>query len=412
MTVVDGLSLHSSGIDTRGDNHARGHLAITGAPSGSGDASKSRAAEPSIDQLIGAELQALDPTLDNLVTRRFGIGATGYGSPVSTYHNLLYRKTTDGVEPLVCESDPRSAYDEIFPGGPPDTGPVDLVAARQNDVLALAESRYAALAPRLSTEDRRRLEEHRDLLSQLRGRIDGMRGATCSPGTRMTPRAGVDAAGAYTHMLEAYGLLAAAALSCNLSRVVVMQLDPVPLSMFGGSGDFHDTYAHASGPAQNRTTEGVRGTVEAEKIYANQVAQLADLFDSIPEGDGTLLDNTAIVWMHELAHGGHGFDLWPVVTIGGGAKGLRTGRYLKYALDEKGAYGYDELYESNGYVDSDGNYVQNPGGPSQNHFLVSLCRFMGIDRDYVGTRRITGRNHNKNYFYDIDVTGPLPGLVV
>ena len=32
--------------------------------------------------------------------------------------------------------------------------------------------------------------------------------------------------------------------------------------------------------------------------------KLVDLFDSLPEGEGTLLDNTATTWINEFSDGG------------------------------------------------------------------------------------------------------------
>ena len=35
---------------------------------------------------------------------------------------------------------------------------------------------------------------------------------------------------------------------------------------------------------------------------AKHVAYVADLLDSIPEGGGTMLDNTLVVWWNEMSH--------------------------------------------------------------------------------------------------------------
>ena len=50
--------------------------------------------------------------------------------------------------------------------------------------------------------------------------------------------------------------------------------------------------------------------------------------DAIDEGDGTLLDNTLVLWGRELGTTSHAMQPWPCVVIGGARGALRTGRFL------------------------------------------------------------------------------------
>jgi hypothetical protein len=51
------------------------------------------------------------------------------------------------------------------------------------------------------------------------------------------------------------------------------------------------------------------------------VARLAAALDAVPEGSGTMLDNTLVVWANEQGRGDHSLDNIPIVLIGkaGGA---------------------------------------------------------------------------------------------
>ena len=67
--------------------------------------------------------------------------------------------------------------------------------------------------------------------------------------------------------------------------------------------------------------------------YCQQVAYLAQRLKSTPEpdGSGSLLDNTVIVWTNELGQGNsHTLDNIPFVLVGGGL-GFDMGRSLKYS---------------------------------------------------------------------------------
>jgi hypothetical protein len=66
--------------------------------------------------------------------------------------------------------------------------------------------------------------------------------------------------------------------------------------------------------------------------YCEQMAYLAKRLAETPEpgGNGSLLDNTLIVWTNELGQGNsHTLDNIPFVLVGNGL-GFRMGRSIKY----------------------------------------------------------------------------------
>jgi hypothetical protein len=68
--------------------------------------------------------------------------------------------------------------------------------------------------------------------------------------------------------------------------------------------------------------------VQANRYYATQVAYLARKLNAIPEGGGTVLDNTLIVWANEFGRGDHSLDNIPIVLIGGARGALASGGRL------------------------------------------------------------------------------------
>lgn len=66
--------------------------------------------------------------------------------------------------------------------------------------------------------------------------------------------------------------------------------------------------------------------------YAEPFAYLLKKLDSIPEGDGTVLDNTLVLWGNELGKGNsHTRREVPFVLAGKAGGILRTGRYVQFA---------------------------------------------------------------------------------
>jgi hypothetical protein len=61
------------------------------------------------------------------------------------------------------------------------------------------------------------------------------------------------------------------------------------------------------------------------------MAYLCGKLDAIPEGEGTLLDNTVVLWINELGRGNsHSRNNIPIVMAGSAGGYFRTGRFLQY----------------------------------------------------------------------------------
>src|SRR5262249_35449316 len=113
--------------------------------------------------------------------------------------------------------------------------------------------------------------------------------------------------GATTDRSALFMQLIQLALTCDLTRVVTY-IAPVPqCPEFGypADADVHGTYAHAS--IAGMTSCGALYSPVAEQAmtdlgvwYAQHFALLLKHLASVPEGDGSLLDHTAVVWLTEL----------------------------------------------------------------------------------------------------------------
>ncbi|MEQ1505359.1 MAG: DUF1552 domain-containing protein [Myxococcota bacterium] len=112
----------------------------------------------------------------------------------------------------------------------------------------------------------------------------------------------------------------------------------------GGLGR-HDLH-HATGGDPGGTGDYVDGIHAVTAAHVQLVADLARSLDAVPEGDGTMLDHTAILFLPDNGEQHHSTaSEWPCLLVGGGALGLRTdGRTVVYP----GAYaGADNRQLSN-----------------------------------------------------------------
>jgi hypothetical protein len=83
---------------------------------------------------------------------------------------------------------------------------------------------------------------------------------------------------------------------------------------------------HAASHANN--TDGYE---RIANFHLSQLAYLAQKLDSMPEGDGTVLDNSCLMWLSNLWIGRkHDNSRLPLVLAGGLGGTLKTGRTLNY----------------------------------------------------------------------------------
>ena len=364
MLCLDGLSMTSAERDISGYRHEKGWVHAWTGDWVLLNGSDVLATAPSLDQLVAREIARPDriPSLELSIQE---------GRPICH---------AGKAQQLPLEEDPLAVHERMFGLAAGSAG----TAQRRKSILDFARGEYDAIAPKLAAGDRAKLGQHFDLVRGLERRLAGLAEMSCE-GPRPNP-----GAWNYQDQYKAMVESVAAAFTCDVTRVASLSLGDVPPSAFGWgdrSGDAHNDFAHqlfAEGEAMAAMTDYTR-------FHAAQIAHLVDTLSSIPEGDGSVRDNTLIVWGNELGDGWHGYRDWPAVVIGGSWH-FRTGRYMHWP---KGSLDIDMLVP-NGFAAS---------GLPHNHLLTSVAQAMGLATDAVGIRELSNTRGDR-----FDITGPLPGL--
>ena len=308
--------------------------------------------------------QSIDQHIGRMTT-----GAGRWASRVYGFsHQHAYNFVAAGEEaPRV--QDPRTAFNDILGLYVPPTGGVatreDLIRAGRGSVLDLVANEYDLVAPRLGRDDRLKLERHRDLLRDLELSFSGgPSGVACDPTFTATGDPSAQ-----------FARINALALSCDLTRVVTYVTQGIDSAGLGLPSDtsIHQDYAHNSIESSGGvyTAEAERGMVAYNVHYANQFAAFLRELDSTPDGAGeSLLDHTAVVWVTELATGTHEIIDTPIVVAGGANGAFRTGRYVRYPMNNR----IHQAYSGSGAAI----------GPSTSQLYVSLMNAMGVEGDSFG----------------------------
>ena len=370
-TVIDGLAMVSADSDSNaaGLRHEAGAVHSLSGNLADMVSFLPMATTPSVDQLVANHIALPD---------QFHSLEWGVGLPTNS---PIYRDRHVQLSP---ELSPLQAYLRLFGQS---TRPATTPSAQSLLIQAL-QGRYAKQVERLPSTRRSSLITQLDLLGDLDKRLAGLARIRSDCQGQNAPSEAED----YELDFAAFSQLIATALSCDFTRVLSLNMGSIPMEMLSGrSGDVHTEYAHRI----FEDPEARDNIILHYQLNATHFAELADVLDGItdPLGDGveSLLDNTLMVWVSEVADGAHSFDRWPVVTLGGDS----------FSPFPKGQYQYfPSSTPFSGWSFTEG-YIESMALPHQK-LLTTIAQTYGIDTDCVGTREILG-----NHSTWIDCTGTL-----
>jgi hypothetical protein len=138
---------------------------------------------------------------------------------------------------------------------------------------------------------------------------------------------------------EAHFDLSAAALISGITNVVTLRVDNISVN-YPKLG-LTEKNVHGIGHKEvcnGKTPEEARDLIR--RHHLELVAGLAAKLKAVPEGDGTMLDNTTILYFSDAGNEHHGnLAEWPYIVVGGSGGRLKiAGRYVRFP--EYGADGH------------------------------------------------------------------------
>lgn len=273
---------------------------------------------PSVDE-VAADHLAGDAPFRNLTVAVTPVHTSDAGS---TNHPGTAISYISHPAPYVFNppiQDPSELFAALFGAGiPTGEAPPAESLARARVLDAILED-ASTLESRLGASDKQRLDQHLEGIYQLQNRLTAIvqPGEACAmlpdPGnpTSERERAGV------------MGQLIAMAWACDLSRVMTLEFSSpashvdypdIGIASAGLGTSFHE-YEH-----QN----GYNGTVlTALRYFVEVFGDFVAALQALPEGAGTLLDNSCILGTSDVAGGwDHAFNDFPLLVAGRAGGGL------------------------------------------------------------------------------------------
>lgn len=278
----------------------------------------------SIDQYIGQKLGTMATPLWPSVQLT--------GQADDTYISCL----ADGTRVKGIQS-PFLAYQQLFSQIPdggvvkaPDATLLNRVMARQSVLDAVAKD-IGSLRKRLPAEDKARMDAQLQAIQTLEQRL-AAQGQGPMPG-KACVRSNIPTMGDarntknWPALRRLYSDLMVATLACDVSRVVLINWRSGAENRI--PSDFEPINSTKYEHLFSHEDLAPGGLFEKIKTwYMQEVAYIADQLAAIPEGDGSMLDNTIILFATEISTG-HQHGRMPWVTIGGKNLGVNVGRSLK-----------------------------------------------------------------------------------
>lgn len=258
-----------------------------------------------------------------------------------------------------AESSPHSLFERIFGAGfraPGEEAEPDPSIGWRRSVLDAVQEDHASLRKKLGSRDKARLEQHLDGIRELELRLarlqeDPPQLAACArPEEPEAEYPFIDGRPQLTAKNRAMCDVLTMALACDQTRVF-SNFITAPLSnlLLAGANAGHHQLTHDE-PGDQPQVHQIVISIMGELAY------MIDRLRSVPEGDGTLLDNCAVLATSDVSLGKtHSLDEFPILLAGTAGGKLRKGVHYR-----------------------------SPSRENASHVLMSLVRAMGIRTSSFG----------------------------
>jgi|HubBroStandDraft_6_1064221.scaffolds.fasta_scaffold09189_3 hypothetical protein len=280
----------------------------------------------SVDQIAAARIGRQTP----LPSLEMGIdpGATagncdsGYSC---AYSSCISWKTP--TTPMAKEINPKLVFERMFGTAKMDPRERARRDYLRKSILDLVRDDSARLQQRLGTADRRKMDEYFNGIRELELRIEmSSRTADRRPPHVQMPAGVPEDFERHVHLMSDLLVLAFQTDVTRIATFMFANEGSNRLYSMAGAKDGHHALSH-----HRNKEELIEQLRKIDRYLTMQYAYVVAKLRSIPEGNGTLLDNCMVLYGSGLGDGNsHTHDHLPIVIAGRGGGTIRPGRHLQF----------------------------------------------------------------------------------
>jgi hypothetical protein len=242
------------------------------------------------------------------------------------YMSMSWRGPTS---PLPAEINPRTVFERLFGDGDSTDPAARMIRLEhQKSVLDYVSASLARLRSSLGVGDTRKLEEYLEAVRDIERRIElaERQNATIELPHIERPSAIPDDYLQYTKLMVDMQVVA---WQTDMTRVASLMLGRDGSNRAYreiGISDGHHSISHHQGDA-----EKVDKLVKIDELHVAMFAYLLEKLQSTPDGDGTLLDHSLVLFGSSISESNiHTHDDLPILLAGGANGRLKGNRHLVY----------------------------------------------------------------------------------
>ena len=280
----------------------------------------------------GGKIQS-GTSIDQVLAQRLGRGTRipslvlGCERSISSVHknySMLYSSHiswSSPTTPTPLETYPALAFDRLFR---------DDVSRGDKSVLDLVLGQANGLSRRVSSWDRRKLDEYLTSVREVEQRLDragqerqleGWRPTLEEPNMERPPDGMPQDIERHMRLMSDILVLA---FQTDTTRICTLKLNNDHSSLrfphLGVDYMIHHLLSH----------KDTQDWLKVNQFFVSQLAYIARRLDQIQEGEKTLLDNSTVLFCSSMLTGSHDATQLPVMILGRGGGRLETGRVLDY----------------------------------------------------------------------------------
>lgn len=263
--------------------------------------------------------------------------------------------------PLPIENNPRAIFERLFgEGDSTDAAARMALLESQRSILDYVNNSIKRLNNKLGASDRGKLNEYTDAIRDIERRIQKaeQQNASLKLPVMERPTAIPEEFEDHVKMIMDLQVLA---YQSDLTRVITLMIGREgsnrPYRHIGISDGHHNITHHQNDP------EKIAKVTKINEVHVKMFAYLIDRMKATPDGTGSLLDNSLIMYGSSISDGNlHTHHDLPIVLAGGGGSQIKGNRHVMYPKEtplnnlllsmlDRAGVNVDKLGDSTGKLD-------------------------------------------------------------